>query len=104
MILFKKSNFKGLIWSQISICRNFGGFNGNAKFRDGLEVTYEFLRYLRILKSLDEPNRFVLDIIFSKVVRSLITDVRLKCYKLLMDRVDGHYNRLWAETLSWETK
>ena len=68
----------------------FGGCDGNAKFRNEPEEAYEFLRYLRILRFLDDPNRFVLGIIFSKVVRSLITNARLKCYKLLMDNVNGH--------------
>ena len=99
-----KSNFKGLIWSQILIWKNSGGCDGNAKFKNGPEEAYEFLRYLRILRFLDDPNRFVLDIIFSKVVRSLITNVRLKCYKLLMDNVNGHCDWLLVEALSRETK
>ena len=96
-----------MIWSQILIWRNFGGCDGNAKFRNGPEEAYEFLRYLRILRFLDDPNRFVLDIIlffFSKVVRSLITNIRLKCYKLLMDNVNGHCDWLLAEVLSREIK
>ena len=93
-----------MIWSQISIWRNFGGCDGNAKFKNGPEEAYEFLRYLRILRFLDDPNRFVLGIIFNKVVRSLITNARFKCYKLLMDNVNGHCDWLLAEALSWETK
>ena len=93
-----------MIWSQISIWRNFGGCDGNAKFRNELEEAYEFLRYLKILRFLNDPNRFALDIIFIKVVRSLIFNIRLKCYKLLMDNVNGHYDWLLAEALSRETK
>ena len=93
-----------MIWSQISIWRNFGGCDGNAKFRNRLGEAYEFLRYSRILRFLDDPNRFVLDIIFSKVVWILITNVHLKCYKLLMDNVNGHCDWLLVEVLSREIK
>ena len=67
-IFFKKNNKK------------IDGCDGNAKFRNEPEEVYEFLKYLRILRFLNDPNRFALEIIFIKVVRSLISNIRLKCY------------------------
>ena len=38
----------------------------------GLEGVFKFLRYLMVLRFLNDPNGFVLHLIFSKIVQNLI--------------------------------
>ena len=79
-----KSNVKELMWSQVLDLKKFGGCGGNVEFKSRLEWAFEFfLKYLMVLRFLNDPNGLVLDLIFSKVVWSLIIIVCLECYKLL---------------------
>ena len=58
--------------------RNFGGCDGNVKFRSGLKEVFRFLRYLMVLRFLNDLNRLILDFILAKCVRSLILNVYLE--------------------------
>ena len=40
---------------------DFGGWDGNVKFRNGPEEIFEFLRCLMVLRLLNDSNRFTLD-------------------------------------------
>ena len=58
--------------------RNFGGCDGNVKFRSGPEEVFKFLRYLMVLKFLNDPNRLIFYFILAKFVRNLIVNVDLE--------------------------
>ena len=66
------------MWSQVFYLRKFGGCEGNVEFKSRSEWTFEFLRYLMVLRFLNDPNGVILDLSFSKVVWSLIIIVGLK--------------------------
>ena len=66
------------MWSQILDLKKFGGCGGNVEFKSRSEWAFEFLRYLMVLRFLNDPNGLVLDLIFSKVVWSLIIIVCLE--------------------------
>ena len=48
------------------------------KFKSGPEEVFKFLRYLMVLRFLNDPNRLILDFILAKFVRSLIVNVDLE--------------------------
>ena len=48
------------------------------KFRNGPEEIFKFLGYLMISRFLIDPNRFTLDFILAKFVRSIIVNVGLE--------------------------
>ena len=56
------------MWSQVFDLKKFGGCGGNVEFKSRLEWAFEFLKYLMVLRFLNDPNGLVLDLIFSKVV------------------------------------
>ena len=74
----EKRNVKELMWSQVLDLKEFGGCGRNVKFKSKSKWAFEFLRYLMVLWFLNDPNGLVLDLIFSKVVWSLIIIVYLK--------------------------
>ena len=47
------------------------------KFRTGPEGVFKFLRCLMVSRLLNDPNRFTLDFMLAKLVRSLIVNVYL---------------------------
>ena len=73
-----KSNVKELMWSQVLDLKKFGGCGGNVEFRSRSEWAFEFLRYLMVLRFLNDPNGLVLDFTFSNIVWSLIIIVCLE--------------------------
>ena len=66
------------MWGQVLDLKKFGSCDGNVKFRSVQEGVFKFLRYLMVLKFLNDTNGFVLDLIFSKIVRSLIINIYLE--------------------------
>ena len=66
------------MWSQVLDLKKFGGCGGNVEFKNRSECAFEFLRYLMVLRFLNDPNGLVLDLIFSKVVWSLIIIICLE--------------------------
>ena len=46
---------------------NFGGYDENVGLRSGSEGVFEFLRYLMVIRFLNDPNGLVLDPILSKL-------------------------------------
>ena len=73
-----KSNVKELMWSQVLDLKKFGGCGKNMEFKSRSEWAFKFLRYLMVLRFLNDPNGLVLDLIFSKVDWGLIIIVCLK--------------------------
>ena len=55
-----------MIWSQVFHLKNFKGWDGKVKFRNGSEEAYEIFKYLMVLRFLNNPNGLILDLIFSK--------------------------------------
>ena len=66
------------MWSQVFDLKKFGGCGENVKFKSRSEWAFKFLRYLMVLRFLNDPNVLVLDLIFSKVIWSLIIIVYLE--------------------------
>ena len=83
----EKRNVKELMWSQVFDLKKFGGYGGNVEYKSRSVWAFKFLRYLMVLRFLNDPNGLVLDLVFSKVVWSLIIIVCLECYKLLKANV-----------------
>ena len=63
-VLKSKNNVKELMWSQVFYLKKFGGCDGNVEFKSRSEQAFEFLRYLMLLRFLNDPNGFTLDLIF----------------------------------------
>ena len=55
------------MWSQVLDLKKFGSCDGNVGFRSGSEGAFEFLRYLIVIRFLNDPNGLVLDFILSKL-------------------------------------
>ena len=47
--------------------KDFGGCNENVGLRSGSEGAFEFLRYLMVIRFLNDSNGLVLDFILSKL-------------------------------------
>ena len=73
-----KSNVKELMWNQVLDLKKFGGYGKNVKLKSRSKWAFEFLRYLMVLRFLNDPNGLVLDLIFSKVDWGLIIIVCLE--------------------------
>ena len=52
------------MWSQVLDLKKFGSCDGNVKFKNMSKWAFEFLRYLMVLRFLNDPNGLVLDLIF----------------------------------------
>ena len=66
------------MWIQVLDLKKFGSCDGNVKFKNMSKWAFEFLRYLMVLRFLNDPNGLILDLVFSKVVWSLIIIVCLE--------------------------
>ena len=58
---------KNWLWSQVFDLKEFGGYGENVKFKSRSEWAFDFLRYLMVLRFLNDPNGLVLDFILSKL-------------------------------------
>ena len=67
-----------MMWSQVLDKKIIRGYCENVKFRSGSEWAFEFLRYLMVLRFLNDPNKLILDFILAKFVRHLIVNVYLE--------------------------
>ena len=56
------------MWNQVLDLKKFGSCDGNVKIKSESEWAFDFLRYLMVLRFLNDPNGLVLNFIFSKVV------------------------------------
>ena len=66
------------MWSQVLDLKEFGGCGGNVEFKSRSKWAFEFLRYLMVLRFLNDPNGLVLDLILSEIIWSLIIIVCLE--------------------------
>ena len=66
------------MWSQVLDLKEFGGCGGNVEFKSRSEWAFKFLKYLMVLRFLNDPNGLVLDFTFSNIVWSLIIIVFLE--------------------------